>query len=503
MNAHATATLLSLGACLLVTACAEPSADQRPLADEAGAAGQADTRYAASPEAAARADRVEASLRPTVLIEGQDEQPLALADRMYLHGVPGVSVAVLRDGELDWARAYGVADVGTGRAVTTETLFQGASISKPVAAMAALRLVEEEGLHLDGDVNGTLRSWSIPESEFLVDQPVTLRGLLTHTAGLSVSGFPGYRADAAIPTAIQVLNGEGPTNTDPVESVAAPGSEWGYSGGGYTVLQVLVEDVANQPFASVVQSSVLDPIGMDRSFFGLELSPEQEGDAAFGHRPDGSAVPGRWHRYPELAAAGLWTTPTDLLKWSTEVLESAAGRSDRVLSPAMTRQMLEPGMGDWGLGPEISGDGTRFLHTGSNQGYRCLLAVANDGSVGVAVMTNSDNGSVLMAEIAYAVAQVYQWEGEGLAPQVRTTVPIDPAVAEGFAGTYPAPGDRQVVVTVEDGQLTAASEWFRKQALYAESDDTFFLIHGGTRLRFVEEDGEMVLELFGMRLPRE
>lgn len=490
MRTPATARLFCLGACLLLSACAEPSA-------EVG------VDYASSAEAAARADRVETSLRPTVLIEGQDAQDLGLPDRMSLHGVPAVSVAVLRNGELDWARAYGQADVETGRPATTETLFQAASISKPVAAMAALRLVEDGSLDLDRDVSESMRSWTLPESDFLTNQPVTLRGLLTHTAGLSVSGFPGYRAGSPVPSAIQVLSGEGPTNTDPVESVAEPGSEWSYSGGGYTVLQVLVEDVSDQPFATFLQSAVLDPIGMERSFYGLELNAAQEAQAAFGHRPDGSPVPGRWHRYPELAAAGLWTTPTDLLTWSIEVLESAAGRSNRVLSPEMTRQMLEPGMGDWGLGPEISGDGTRFLHTGSNQGYRCLLAVSNDGSVGVAVMTNSDNGSVLMAEIAYAVAQVYGWEGEGLAPEVRSTVPIDLAVAESYVGNYPAPGDRQVVVTLEDGQLMAASEWFREQALYAESDGGFFLIHGGTRMRFVEEDGEMVLELFGMRLPRD
>lgn len=455
-----------------------------------------------TPAATERADLVERSLTPTILIEGQQPEQFTLAERMALHGVPGVSVAVLRDGAVDWARAYGVVDAETGVTVSTGTVFQAASISKPVAAMAVLRLVEDGDAHLDTDVNDVLRSWQMPASEHVATRPVTLRDLLTHTAGLSVSGFPGYPDGSPIPTAVEVLDGSGPTNTDPVRSVAAPGAEWSYSGGGYTVLQVLMEDIAGEPFADLLASTVLRPILMDRSFYGMELAPEWMNAAAFGHRPDGTLVEGRWHRYPELAAAGLWTTPTDLLAWAMEVLASSEGRSNKVLSPEMTRAMLEPGIGDWGLGPEISADGTRFLHTGGNQGYRCLLAVSKDGSVGVAVMTNSDNGGVLMMEIAFAVARAYGWEGEGLEPQVRQAIEVDPLTMEAFVGRYPAPGGREVVVTLEDGRLTAASEWFRKQALYAESEDTYFLLHGGTRLRFAQEESTALLHLYDMRLER-
>ena len=453
-------------------------------------------------DAAHRADLVERSLAPTILIEGQQPESFTLTERMALHAVPGVSIAVLKDGELDWARAYGTADTETGASVSTSTLFQAASISKPLAAMAALRLVEDGRVALDADVNDALRSWQVPASTWTGGRPVTLRGLLTHTAGLSVSGFPGYAAGDPIPTAVQVLDGTGPANTAPVRSVAEPESGWSYSGGGYTVLQVLMEDVAGEPFADLLASTVLEPIGMDRSFFGLEPPAAWMDEVAFGHRPDGAQVEGRWHRYPEMAAAGLWTTPTDLVAWAVEVLASADGRSSTVLSPEMTRAMLEPGMGDWGLGPELSSDGSRFLHTGGNQGYRCLLAVARDGSVGVAVMTNSDNGGVLMTEIAYAVALVYGWAGEGLEPQVRRAVDADPRIMRAIVGRYPAPGGREVVVTLEDGRLKAASEWFQKQDLYAETEDTFFLLHGGTRLRFTQVNGRVVLHLYDMELMR-
>ncbi len=482
-----------LGAVLVfASACSATGEDVGPaLAEEAFTS-----------EALARAAQVEQSLGPTILIEGEQAEYSPLADRMALHTVPGVSIAVLKDGALDWARAYGVADVSTGRLVTPTTIFQAASISKPLSAMAALRLVQDGRISLDEDVNNYFRSWTLPTSNFVVDRPVTLRGLLTHTAGLGVSGFPGYAAGVPIPSPVEVLDGTGATNTDAVRSFAEPGAEWSYSGGGYTAMQVLIEDVTGEPFAEYLKSTVLEPIGMDRSFFAMELGGEWVDQAAFGHRPNGSQVEGRWNRYPELAAAGLWTTPMDLLAWGVEVLTSAEGTSNHVLSPEMTRAMLEQGMGDWGLGPEISPDGTRFLHTGSNQGYRCLVAISMDGSVGVAVMTNSDNGGVLMSEIAHAVARVYGWEGEGLEPEVRQVIAADPTAIQEFVGRYPAPGDREVVVTLDEGQLTVASEWFQRQPAFAESDDTFFLLHGGTRLRFEREDGQVVLYLYGMRLER-
>jgi CubicO group peptidase (beta-lactamase class C family) len=172
----------------------------------------------------ARIGRVENGLLPAAVIKGAPPAIMKLAERMEFYKVPGVSVAVINDGRIEWARAYGVKDATTKDLLTTETLFQAGSISKPTAALAALKLVQEGKLNLDEDVNVKLVSWKVPENEFTKTQKVTLRRLLTHSAGLTVHGFPGYAADAEVPTLIQVLNGEKPANTDPIRVDTVPGT---------------------------------------------------------------------------------------------------------------------------------------------------------------------------------------------------------------------------------------------------------------------------------------
>ena len=352
---------------------------------------------------------VESSLMPAVTVAGEPVERSSLADRMAELGVPGVSVAVLVDGEIAWARGYGLADVESGRPVTPNTLFQAASISKPVAALAALRLVESGRVDLDGDVNTWLTSWQVPENEFTAQMPVTLRGLLTHRAGLTVWGFPGYGPDEDAPDGPGVLDGYG--NTDPVRVYKAPGESWRYSGGGYTVMQQLVADIHGAPFAEVMRAEVLGPIGMVRSTYEQPIPAARRDDVATGYRPDDQRIPGGWHTYPEQAAAGLWTTPSELALYAREVQRAWRGESTRVLGQALAREMLTPDADDWGLGPAISADGERFRHGGSNQGFRCTFAAYIDGDDGVFVMTNSDSGGALAAEIAITVAHAYGWSG--------------------------------------------------------------------------------------------
>ena len=398
MNAARTALIArtALGAWTLsALACAPPSTPDRSLPERAADG---------SPQAL-----VESALLSTVTTRGEPVARPSLADRMAELGVPGVSVAVLVDGKIAWARGYGLADVESGRPVTPNTLFQAASISKPVAALAALRLVESGRVDLDGDVNAHLTSWRVPGNEFTEGAPVTLRGLLTHRAGLTVWGFPGYGPDERAPDGPGVLDGRG--NTDPVRVYKAPGESWRYSGGGYTVMQQLVVDVHGAPFAAVMREEVLDPIGMSRSTYEQPISPERQDDIATGYRADGERVPGGWHTYPEQAAAGLWTTPSELALYARDMQRAWRGESDLVLGEALAREMLTPDADDWGLGPAISEDGERFRHGGSNQGFRCTFAAYIEGDDGVFVMTNSDSGGELAAEIAITVAHAYGWSG--------------------------------------------------------------------------------------------
>ena len=307
-----------------------------------------------SPEIQGRIDRVCACLTTPVVEKDDPHACQTLQDRMVADRVPGVSIAVIHNGDIEWAQGFGVGQTG-GTPVAAETLFQAGSISKPVAAMAALRFAQEGQLSLDSDVNQTLTSWKIPPSAAAPGAVVTLRELLSHTAGLTVHGFPGYAASAPIPTLVQILNGEKPANTDPIRLEAPPGSRWKYSGGGYTVMQQLLIDVSHQEFSRILRDTVLAPVGMTRSTYEQPLPVELRVSAATPYDADGAPVAGGPHTYPEMAAAGLWTTPTDLARYAIEIQRSLRGDANHVLSVEMTKQMLVAGQGDYGLGPKIGG----------------------------------------------------------------------------------------------------------------------------------------------------
>ena len=307
-----------------------------------------------SPEIQRRIERVCACLTTPVVEKDDPHARQMLHDRMTADRVPGISIAVIHNGEIEWAQGFGVAQLD-GAPVTAETLFQSGSISKPVAAMAALRLVQEGKLTLDTDVNQALASWKIPPSAAAPAAVVTLRELLNHTAGLTVHGFPGYAAGTPIPTLVQILNGERPANTAPVRLEAPPGTRLKYSGGGYTVIQQLLIDVSHEQFAKLMRDAVLAPIGMTRSTYEQPLPVRLRAGAATPYNADGTPVAGGPHTYPEMAAAGLWTTPTDLARYVIEIQRSLREDANHVLSVEMTKQMLLTGQGNYGLGLVIGG----------------------------------------------------------------------------------------------------------------------------------------------------
>jgi CubicO group peptidase (beta-lactamase class C family) len=309
-----------------------------------------------------------------------------------------VGVAVIDDWKVEWARGYGAAK--------KDTLFQAASISKPVTAMAVMRLVEEEQLDLDQDVNEKLAGWKIAENEHTKKEKVTLRRLLSHSAGLTVHGFPGYPPGEPVPTLVQVLDGKEPANTDPVRVDLAPGSQWRYSGGGYCAIQQLLVDVTGKEFPALMREMVLDPLGMKDSTYQQPLPENLEKRAATGLLITGIPVKGKWHTYPEMAAAGLWTTPEDLARFVVELLKPG-----RVLSKETTRKMLTVVKGGYGLGISVQGKDKSLLisHGGNNAGYSCFLVGFTKTGQGAVVMTNSDAGNPLIQEILQRLAKEYGW----------------------------------------------------------------------------------------------
>lgn len=328
--------------------------------------------------------------------------------------VPGVSIAVIKDFKVDWARGYGLADAGAGTPVTVETLFQAASISKPVAAMASMRAVQDGRFALDQDVNTILKSWKLPGGEFTKARSVTPRGLMSHTSGTGDGfGFPGYAPHAPLPTLVQIADGQPPSNRPQVRLEREPLTGFKYSGGAVTIQELALTEAVGKPLVELARDWVLNPIGMTNSTFEQPLPASREKQAARAHDRQGARGPDPWHVYPEHAAAGLWTTPTDLAKFLIEVQQTLAGQSTRVLSRAMMLEMVTPvGVGPYAVGFSVEkrGEGWYFGHGGSNWGFQCSMLAHRLKGYGIVIMTNGDNGGALMQEIRSRVEQAYRWD---------------------------------------------------------------------------------------------
>jgi CubicO group peptidase (beta-lactamase class C family) len=446
-----------------------------------------------SPQIEQHIRNIEAGLVGEIVIKGDAHAKHNLRDRMKELNVPGVSVAVIHEGNIEWARGFGVSRVG-GPPVNAETMFQAGSISKPVAAMAALRLVQQGKLSLDTDINTYLTSWKLPADPRAAGKSVTLRELLTHTGGTTVHGFPGYAQNEPVPTLVQVLNGEKPANTAAIRSEAEPGKQWKYSGGGFTIMQQALLDVTKEPFPKLLHDTVLAPIGMTRSTYEQPLQQSLRTNAATPYHGDGKPVEGGAHTYPEMAAAGLWTTPTDIARYAIEVEQSLAGKANHVLSAEMTKQMVTPGIGNWGLGLEIGGADSNpyFSHDGVNEGFvNDFLAYEKNGE-GAVIMTNGDQGDQLTDEVMRSIAVEYNWPD--YRPTERTAIHVDPAVLAQYVGTYQFRPSFDIVVTLENGQLETQATGQPKFPIYAESETKFFPLFPA-EIEFVKDDRGKVTSL--------
>ena len=444
-----------------------------------------------TPPDSVRFERALRGLRPLVEVEGRPPVRWTLQERMTLYRVPAVSIAIIEGGRVALTRAVGVKEAGRPDSVTPTTLFQAASISKPVTATAMLRLVERGTLQLDTDVNRYLTSWKVPESPFTVTEKVTLRRIASHRAGLTVHGFPGYARTEPVPTVVQVLNGEKPANTAAVRVDTLPGAIGRYSGGGTTVMQQLLVDVTDTPFPALMQRLVLTPAGMTHSTFEQPLPAARAAEAAQAHDRRGAVIAGGWHVYPEMAPAGLWTTPSDLASWAVAIHEARAGRSTALLSQATATQMLTPQQGGgFGIGPQVGGAGRAFHfgHGGANAGFHADLTMYPELGVGAAIMTNGDGGPLLIRELRRALAAEYGWADDG--PRRITVVALDSAAAAGIAGRYTLRAGAGVPVEIrqEGTRLTMHAPQLPVEELLPESDTRFVLgTTIGWRLAFARD----------------
>jgi len=363
-----------------------------------------------------RIHSVEFGLLPLASTKEHMGETVGIAKRMRAFGTPGLSVAVIEGGRLAWARGYGVIDSTSHRPVTADTLFQAASISKPLTALGVLALVQSGKLNLDQDVNQYLKSWKVPENEFTQTHKVTLRLLLSHTAGVADIDFPDIGPKDPLPTLVQILNGTPPAKNKPITIDTVPGSRHGYSRGGYDITQQLLMDVSTEPFEDFMQSAVLDPLGMMHSSFRQPLPPSLLRLAATPHLAGGARIL-EGLRTSEMAMAGLWSTPSDLAHYVISIQTTLSGSNDGLIGRQLTKDMLTPQKGYHGLGPVISGEGetVRFGHDGFNEGFISSMVGYEKFGQGAVVMANSGFSFMLIKEVLDSIARAYQWRKFDLA----------------------------------------------------------------------------------------
>ena len=393
---------------------------------------------------------VETGLCEQVFIEG--DSTWTIEERMKHYGVPGVSIAVIDDFKIAWTKSYGVMDSSTMRPVTDSTLFQAASISKPVFTMALLKLAEQGALTIDTDVNTMLTSWKIPESAFTATEKVTLKRLLGHVAGATVHGFQGYGPGEPLPTLDQILNGEAPSNSPAIVVDQTPGTGWRYSGGGYCVASQVILNVKGGTIPKHMDELVLKPLGMSRSTYQQPLPEAWTQNAASGYLPDRSAVKSKWHVYPELSPDGLWTTASDLARFVIDLQKTITTDSGKVLSRATASQMVEPLLEpSTAVGMMLDNKGSEryFEHGGWNEGFCGQIYGHVKNGKGAVVLINA-NQPAFMSEVIRSIARAYDWPE--FVPQHKA-VPMDSDALKAFTGRYRIGSDNMITIALRSGKL--------------------------------------------------
>jgi len=415
-----------------------------------------------------------------------------LSERMSFYKVNGLSIAVIHNYQMEWARGYGFADLSEHRPVTAQTLFQAASISKSLNAVGILKLVQEGRLSLKDDINTYFKTFRFTTDSIANYKKITMGNLLSHTAGLTVHGFSGYEAGDSIPTIIQVLRGQKPANNEPVKSEFAPGLKVEYSGGGIAISQLIVEDITHEAYDKFQWNNVLEPLGMVRSFYTQPPPENKIPILATGYRADGREIKGKFHIYPEMAAAGLWTNPTDLSSFIIEMQLAYDGKSHKVLSKSMAHLMLTPYLdfGNTGLGVFIEkrGDRTYFEHGGANEGFRSQYFGSMEAGDGVVVMVNSDNGEILN-EIINSVARTYGWKNF-YQPVIKKAVQVPVDILEKYTGNYYL-NDITLSINLTGQHLYLAQNGNQALQMFFTSNKDFFLFEVPAEASFnIDEMGD-------------
>ena len=455
-------------------------------------------------EEMARRGALESGLRRAIEFRGDDGPVYSIRERMSHYKVPGLSVAVINDGRIEWVAGYGSTESTGGAPVNESTLFQAASVSKAFVAVAAMRMRDAGLVDLDKNIDEYLKEYVLAPGKQTADNPVTLRNLLSHSSGITPGGYAGYVRGEALPTDIQILRGEPPANSRGIAVDAIPGTAVAYSGGGYTLVEVALQDLTDTPFERLMEQWIVRPLGLRRTTFEQPLPDPLQVNVAAGYAANGERISGGWRVHPEQAAAGMWTTAADLAAFVAEIGKAYGGQSELLSKPTASELLTEQLDGE-AIGLVIRGEGSdfSFSHAGGNVGYRAYMILYPMSGDGAVYLTNSDNGQALGDEILRAASTVYAWPD--FRPRVLERHVVSPDSLARLAGTYHIErggGRRTVIEILFDAQDAELAIRFPNGDVYSlESVGPSNFIHPdtGVTVDFDGAEGQEALTVYGLR----
>lgn len=321
-----------------------------------------------------------------------------ISKQMKQYSVSGLSLAVIRDGRLDEATAYGTLESGTTRNITTNSILNSCSISKFITAMLVLTLSDQAIVHLDEDVNDRLTSWNIPTNLFTSKKKITLRNLLSHQSGITdpPNSFEPYTLAKGLPKMSELLAGNTLYCPVPIAATYKPESEFHYSDANFCIIEQLLEDITGKSFSQLLEEFIFQPLQMKNSTLFSPNVIDKTDDFACGHNKDGTVTNEKYPFYPFAAASGIWTTPTDLSTLVIEIIHSLQGKGKLKLSQKTVQDMISPqGCSKWtGLGVFLddSNEDLQIYSLGWGVGFQCMMVCYPHRGNGAVIMTNSDLG---------------------------------------------------------------------------------------------------------------
>lgn len=431
------------------------------------------------------------------LIQIDSLQKWTIEQRMKFYKINGLSIAFVHDYKIEWAKGYGWADVSEKRTVTAETFFQAASIGKSLNSIGVLKLAQEKKLDLYADINNYLTSWKFPYDSVSKGKKITTVDLLSHTAGLSVHGFIGYKPGEALPNIIEVLDGKRPANSPAVRSLFQPGLKFQYSGGGIVISQLIVENITGESYENYMKKNVLDPIGMSNTYYTFPIPKEgQKSNLATAYYNNGKEVNGKFHIYPVQAVGSSWTTPTDIAKYIIETQLSLLGKSNKVLTQEMTQLYLTPYI-DRNSAPgtfvyKRKGGEKYFTHNGRNEGFVSVYFGSIENGNGIVMMANSESNEIF-SEIANAIALTYDVNLFDK-PIVKKTMSIEKNLLDSYVGKYEKSGAKFVAEIRRSGDhLKIQGNGNVAFDVYPQGNNMFFATVDDIVVEFIaDEKGKFI-----------